>query len=312
MARKKSSSSNGMPFIILLIAAVFIIGILLLWESKHPRDGRAPQALQDQATQPQRQWGKEIVPEPGDLPPAPSGRTESLATISRDKAYAGFPRPARDDVSVRILENTAYVTGYSDKRKNPLWTAFKLIPERQPINYKRPRDFRTDDRTAARVHDSDFRNSGYQRGHMAPNSPIADCWGQKAQVETFLLSNICPQSPALNEKVWEDMERAEATRYSRSEPVWIICGPLFSDKPAVIKHGVQVPERFYRIVVREHAGRPEVLAFDVPQDVTGNEKPQQFLSRVRDIEKEAELDFMWELPDDIENDIETKKATAVW
>lgn len=320
MAKKKASSASGLPLIILLIAAVLLIGVLLLWESKHPL-GRGSQAQQNQLNQgqqesqsgeqTQRPWGREIVPEPGNLPP-PRGRGESLDAISRDKAYAGFPRPIHDDTQVRILQNSAFVTGYSDKRKNPLWTAFKLTPDRQPVNYKRPKEFRTDDRTAARVHDSDFRNTGYQRGHMAPNSPIADCWGQKAQVETFLLSNICPQTPALNEKVWENMERAEATHYSRGEPVWIICGPLFSNHPAQLKHGVQVPEHFYRIVVRERAGRPQVMAFDVPQSVNGDEQPRQFLTRVRDIEKQSDLDFMWELPDDIENDVETHAAASVW
>lgn len=322
MAKKKTSkakfSGNGMPFIILLIAALLLIGILLLWETKRPAGsgpfGQTPAgrpSFGESSAAPQRPWGREIIPEPGNVP-APSGRAESLAAVSRDKAYAGLPRPTRGDISLRVLNNSAYVTGYSDQRKNPLWTAFKLIPDRQPVNYKRPSGFRTDDRTTARVRDGDFRNSGYQRGHMAPNSPIADCWGKDAQIETFLLSNISPQTKALNEEVWENMERAEATRYSRKEPVWIICGPLFSDQPREIKHGVQIPERFYRIVIRERSGKPEVMAFDVPQNVAGNEKPQQFLTRVRDIEQNSSLDFMWELPDDIENDVETKKAGSVW
>lgn len=317
---KKKTSSNGMPFIILLIAAILIVGLLFLLKDQQlpvPQAGTRPAGSQQREetadpAQPQRKWGKEIVPEPGDLPPPPEVHRESLATLSRDKAYAGFPRPTDDDLKVRLLENTAYATGYSDERKNPLWTAYKLVPDRIGTNLKRPKNFTTDDRTLARVRTSDFSHTGYERGHMAPNSPIADCWGQKAQLETFLLSNICPQSKALNEEVWENMERTEATRYSKSEPVWVICGPLFSDKPTTIKNGVQIPERFYRIVIRERSGKPDVMAFDVPQTVKGNEKPDQFLTTVSDIQSKSHLDFMWELPDDIENNIEAKKSAAVW
>ncbi len=253
-----------------------------------------------------------LIPEPQhSYTPPPQSSEQTLEQVDRDKAYAGFPKPA-GDAYVRILQNRAYVVGYSEERKNPLWVAYKLVPQHLPINYKRPKSFNTDTRTLARVRDSDYRNSGYQRGHMAPNSPIADCFGPEAQKETFLLSNITPQTPALNEKVWENMERAEATRYSKNEPVWIICGPMFSARPNTLKNGVQIADDFYRIVVRERANKPEVMAFDVPQTVAGDEPPSQFLTSVRAIEKKSQLDFMWELPDDVENKVETQKTGKVW
>ena len=60
------------------------------------------------------------------------------------------------------------------------------------------------------------------------------------------------------------------------------------------------------------ANKPEVMAFDVPQTVAGDEPPSQFLTSVRAIEKKSQLDFMWELPDDVENKVETQKTGKVW
>ncbi len=52
--------------------------------------------------------------------------------------------------------------------------------------------------TIAKVTHNDYTHSGYDRGHMAPNYAIATRYGQEAQKETFLMSNIVPQLGNLN------------------------------------------------------------------------------------------------------------------
>ena len=46
---------------------------------------------------------------------------------------------------------------------------------------------------------------------MAPNWGVSICYGRQAQVETFLLTNVIPQTPALNRGLWETLEKISQT-----------------------------------------------------------------------------------------------------
>ena len=55
-----------------------------------------------------------------------------------------------------------------------------------------------------------------------------------------------------------------------------------------------------------------MLAFIMPQTVTGTEEPGTFLTSVREIEKETGLDFFAEMPKDVQDRVEMGKARMMW
>lgn len=277
----------------LLLLAVIVILALILW----PR-------------------GDTTAPIPG-TPPTQTQPDTAIGgqrpTIDRGQVYGGQPRPTRPGINITVLENTGYTVGYSEDRRNPLWAAFRLFKVESPPTYPRPQRFQIDTRTTARVAHDDYTHSGYDRGHMAPNSAIATRYGKQAQLETFLMSNISPQLHVLNGEVWEDLERREVSYANAMEEVWVFTGPIFSDNPKTLKRGVQVPEAFYRILVDEQTNRSRVLAFIMPQEgLTGREVPGQFLTSVNEIERRTGLDFLWQLEDALEEGLEVQRAAAMW
>jgi len=262
-------------------------------------------------------------------PQTPEARGPAEEIISDDRmVYGGQPRArsgAGGEAAVTVLKNLAYISGYSQSRRDPLWVCYRVWNNPQPYSLPRPTGgFLMDTRLAHPVKDSDYARSGYDRGHLAPNSAIARCYGPAAQLETFLLTNICPQTPALNEKVWERLEVAERGFGDTFEEVWVMDGPIFGDlnggTTAKLASGIAVPSAFYKILVDEEGagaatqgtrGMPRVFAVIMPQDVKGTELPQQYVTSIREIENQTHLEFLWKLDAATQEQLESK-AWPMW
>lgn len=238
--------------------------------------------------------------------------------ITGDKTfvYGGAPRAAATSHAafLRVLVNEGYVVGYDDARGNPAWAAYRMrdlttIPRTPP----RPDSFEIDRRTVARISPDTYTGSGYDRGHLAPNYAIATRYGPAAQQETFLMSNITPQRHALNAGLWKTLEQKIATNYpARYGEVWVFAGPIFGDRPRLLRSGVQIPEAFFLIVVDEHEGKLRTLSLIVPQDAPAGGDAEAYVTTIDEIELRTELDFLHELDDPAEREVEQLHASRVW
>ena len=224
--------------------------------------------------------------------------------------FGGFPKTS--SATVLLLKNIAYYSGYCDDRRNPLWVGYRLNAKDSGMKLKRPSGFKTDMRTRSRISHKDFSKTGYDRGHMAPNSAIALRFGLDAQLETFLLSNIVPQAPELNRKVWQRLEKLEDEYANRLETVWVITGPIFDEHIQTIANNIEIPDAFYKIIFDDDRGELRTLAFLHPQPVTGKEPIESFLTSIDEIEKLTGLDFLWPLTDEIEDRLEALTPAKLW
>jgi len=237
-----------------------------------------------------------------------------VAAGDKEHLYGGAPRVvALPATSVRVLGNTGYVVGYSDALGDPLWAAYRVADVELKEPPPRPDAFVPDLRTVARIDSQVYNNSGYDRGHMAPNYAIATRYGQRAQEETFQLSNICPQRHTLNAGVWKQLEHRIATNYAgRFGEVWVLAGPVFGASPEKLRRRVAIPDSFYMIVVDESDGRVRAEAFLFPQKAPATARMDDYLASVDEIEKRTGLDFLSELPDEAENALEARKVERAW
>jgi endonuclease G len=243
--------------------------------------------------------------------------TGKIAPGDRSLVYGGEPRPLPAGGAApafRVLVNRGYVVGYSDALGNPLWAAYRVpdlptLPRPAP----RPEKFEVDRRTSARVASDVYAGSGYDRGHLAPNYAIATRHGSQAQRETFLMSNITPQLRALNGGLWRELEMKIATSYpARYGEVWVLTGPVFGAQPQQLRGAVAVPEAFFLIVVDENEGRLRTLALLVPQEVPASADPERYLTTIDEIQRRTGLDFLAELDDASERQVEQVRAARLW
>jgi endonuclease G len=251
---------------------------------------------------------------------------DDLALIGRDasvpveksfrgnKAYGGFPSQGFKVFGrVNVLENRGYVTGYSESMRNPLWVSYRLFDVPKLESAKRPSRFSTDPRTRAKVSHDDYTNSGFDRGHMAPNFGIATRYGPEAQKETFLMSNIIPQTPFINRHLWKDLEMRVADGYGRYfREVWVVTGPVFQGEIKRLPSGVPIPSHYYKIMADEHDGKLRTLAFLIERDCPPYTRIKKRLVSIDEIEQLTDLDFFPDLPASVQNELESKSATRLW
>jgi endonuclease G len=117
---------------------------------------------------------------------------------------------------------------HSGLTATPLWSAEDLTEEKVRLAKGVPRVdafFPEPSLPAAdRAELSNYRSSGFDRGHM---SPSADMSTAKAQAESFSLANMVPQTAALNRRLWAEIEsttRGLALSYGE---VFVVTGPAF-------------------------------------------------------------------------------------
>ena len=242
---------------------------------------------------------------------APTPSTPTTAITTRH-IYAGQPAAP---YPLTTLDRIGYSVGYDERRHNPAWVAYYVPPGQTHQNGDRPEKFEIDYATSSKTRHEDYTNSGYDRGHMAPNYAIATRYGDQAQAETFLMSNVVPQRPDLNRGPWRELEMDVAGPggfANRLGGVWVITGPMYDAQRAALKSGVEIPDAFYKIVVDELAGTPRALAFIMPQDAPLKAKPERYLTSIDEIERQTGLDFLTQLDDTLEERIESAREGALW
>lgn len=241
-----------------------------------------------------------------------------------DPFFAGMPL-ATDLASqpTAVLENTGFTVGYSDEYKNPLWVCYRLFSPCDCAPRSRESiGFRNDLRTHTSVTDDFHRDiTQMDRGHLAPNSAIARCYGTQAQDETFLLTNISPQNMHLNEGIWEELEALVLDCADAFGEVWVITGPIFDTENIQLLNTSEeevmepaVPTSFYKIVIRKDSS---LLGMDTLAFIFPNENPQypsleDYLESIEEIQSQTGLDFLWQMDDGIEQTLEATMAPCLW
>mmetsp|Transcript_38363 Transcript_38363/g.81871 ORF Transcript_38363/g.81871 Transcript_38363/m.81871 type:complete len:445 (-) Transcript_38363:78-1412(-) len=145
--------------------------------------------------------------------------------------------------------NDKLVIAFDTRNKNPLFSMERLT-ERSPSREEDASEgeaFVRDRKAAAsrknkrfreesfllpyhRSRNHHYRNSGYDRGHLAPAADFSS--SDDDMDDTFVLSNVSPQLPRFNRSVWLRLEEF-VRRVAKSEgskpsiETWVVTGPLW-------------------------------------------------------------------------------------
>lgn len=211
----------------------------------------------------------------------------------------------------QLLRRTGYTVSYNSHWKLPNWVSYELLRRELQGEASRSNRFTTDtDVKGTPANTRDYTRSGYDRGHMAPAGDMK--WSEQAMDESFLLSNICPQTPGLNRGRWKELEELVREWAARDSALLITCGPIVSTSARTIGHNrIAIPDRYYKVVAAPYIDRPRGIAFLFDNC---DEQPslQTLAVTIDSVEKITGIDFFYNLPDSIETQIESNLWIDIW
>lgn len=213
-----------------------------------------------------------------------------------------------------IIKHLVYTLSFNKETNLANWVAWSLSSEKSSGRYGRTDDFRVDELLPRkyRVDETAYKESGYDRGHMCPAGD--NKWSYQAMSESFLMSNICPQDPELNQKWWEHLEEAER-RWARNEgTIYICCGPLYLNKPRRFIQGnvkVRIPDGFFKVILSLREGAEKAIGFCYVNDAS-RQPMESTVCTVDDIEEFTGIDFFANIDDLLEAKVEQSSRLQTW
>ena len=242
--------------------------------------------------------------------------TPNVASFSNTSASLPLEQPATlHNHPEQIVVHTGYRLSFNRETLCPNWVAWELTANETEGSVQRSNDFRPDEMLPCRyqVTTDDYKHSGYDRGHMCPSADMK--WSSTAQSECFFMSNICPQTHALNAGGWEKVERACRRWAKREGKVYIVCGPIFNDSRKQLYIGksvkVRVPNAFFKVVLSLKKGGEKAIGFYFTNR-DGKQNMGDATKTVDEIEKITGMDFFPQLNDALERRVEAQNNLSLW
>ena len=171
-----------------------------------------------------------------------------------------------------------------------------------------------------RVKHGDYTGSGYDRGHMVRSEErTATAEDNKS---TFLLTNIMPQTPTLNQQTWLSLEfECERLCKDQNKELFIIAGGITGANPKRLNTVVAVPESYWKIVVILDSGQrlkdmtpaTKVIAVWMKNDVytSGTTDWKLYTTTVNALEEKTGYDFLSDVPKDVQEMLESKNYLSL-
>lgn len=209
-----------------------------------------------------------------------------------------------------VCHYSGFTSYFNPDTHIPNCVAYEIIESETTGDEPRKKSFEADHTIDGCAESSDYRNSGYDRGHMAPAADMK--WSKVAMEESFLMTNICPQVKSLNSGIWHRLEQRVREWAARDSSIIVVCGPIFTPgKPVeqIGEIGVAVPHRFFKALYAP--GRNIGIAFIFDNDKVKGEL-RKYAVTIDSVERETGLDLFYNLPDDIENEVENQCNYKLW
>ena len=118
---------------------------------------------------------------------------------------------------------------------------------------------------------SDYTNSGYDRGHMAPDAAFD--WSQESLEATYSLANIIPQIPKVNRDMWVDVEKYARDKAVDLGYINVVNVVKYTTKPTRIgDDAIAVSYGFYKVLYNNNENYEQCYYYANKDNNSSNDK----------------------------------------
>ena len=242
----------------------------------------------------------------------------------------GNPSEATDDAKNKnnfLIERSQYVVSYNSAKGVPNWASWHLdksdigkIPRMDAFrpDPTLPKGFNVVVPSEYTIPQGKNNKAKYDKGHLCPSKDRTDT--ESNNCATFYMTNMVPQTPDLNEHLWQSLEEDSQTLALSGFELYIIAGGSgFIEQVGPVKK-IAAPKWCWKIIVVLPEGSNDlkridentrVIAVNMPNKLGVSKDPwQKYIVTVRDIEKATKFNFLSNIPQDIQDVLETRKDSG--
>lgn len=223
-----------------------------------------------------------------------------------------------------------YGVNYSVEWDNDLianrWTCYQMNSKNSQQNVSRTDDFKADEELPAETRSelADYSGSGFSRGHLCP---AADRRCTREMVkQTCLLSNMQPQYQSHNGGQWSQLEEDVRTWTGRCDTLYVVKAATISEKVTINGQQVSarhntlcndrllVPKYFYMAVMAYQKSTDTYKAMGIwtyHYEDNSDKQPAEYIT-IDELERRTGIDFYCNLPDDLEEQIESTAVDSIY
>lgn len=218
------------------------------------------------------------------------------------------------EINGELIHHGLYWLSYDEANEQAEWTAHQLRREDlQKDWYDRRNMFYEDDMVSTGSATlSDYRFSGYDRGHLVPSADMA--WDSAAMQSTFYLSNISPQSHDFNKGIWRELEENVRFWAKKYKELYVITGPVLSKAPkgTIGQNKVSVPTAYFKVLLDVSQPEEKGIAFIIPNTIS-YEPLFKYATSIDNAEEITGIDFFPNMPDqDHIEELESDMNIDLW
>lgn len=239
---------------------------------------------------------------------------EEATIASVDRKGLELPAIDNEEFVIRNQEGR-YTLFYDTMYRQAVWVAYRLTrSELEAGKAKRSNSFRSDPQVLSHgwpsASDSDYKGSGYDRGHLLPSADR--CGSSQENRATFFLSNISPQCPELNRGVWRLLEEQVRRWVQRCDTLYVVTGSDLTGSLPRIEGGIGVPPKFFKAILFCSDSECQAIAFLIPNEKRLSKDFFTYALSIDSLETRVRMDLFPNLPDDVELRVEAQTDRSFW
>jgi len=160
-------------------------------------------------------------------------------------------------------------------------------------------------------------NNGYDRGHICASQDRV-C-SMDANMQTFYMTNMMPQINVFNSGIWAQMEIAVRDKWNTSnfrDVLYVTKGGTIDKESQILsrtRSGFIVPRYFFMALLCKNGNSYKAMAFWVEHLNEDHSKDllRNYAINVDRLEQLTGIDFFCNLPDDIEEEVESASRAQI-